>query len=182
MCSSPVCSSPVDSCRATTLPPGPRREPHAGGVRSGPSISRQIKVWSAAEKEAEKHRRKDMKKKKQNQGGGSGAGAGTGGGLDWLQSVGFEDEYLQQAREIENLLCYITPLVSDCCCPWLSPSSIQGVHSRERQSVHLSKLRSSAQDVEHVDRCLFSGQGGSVASVLSAAQPSARSVSTRLVR
>lgn len=98
-----------------------RLEPDAnrGGVRSGPSISRQIKIWSAAEKEAEKHRRKDMKKKKQNQGGGSGAGAGTGGGLDWLQSVGFEDEYLQQAREIENLLRFITPLISDCCCPFL---------------------------------------------------------------
>lgn len=69
--------------------------------RSGPSISQQIKIWSTAEKEAEKLRRKDQKKAaKRAQGQGQGVskrgGGGASGGLDWLQSVGFEDEYLKQ--------------------------------------------------------------------------------------
>ena len=72
-------------------------------LRSGPSISHQIKIWSTAEKEAEKARRKNLKKAaKRGQRGAGGefggeGGAGVGGaGLDWLQSVGFEDEYLKQ--------------------------------------------------------------------------------------
>ncbi|CAM9979009.1 unnamed protein product, partial [Ectocarpus fasciculatus] len=75
--------------------------------RSGPTISRQIKIWSTSEKEAEKLRRKDLKKVAK-RGGGVGGGQGQqgggaggrdgGGGLDWLQSVGFEEEYLKQER------------------------------------------------------------------------------------
>lgn len=74
--------------------------------RSGPTISRQIKIWSNSEKEAEKLRRKDLKKAAkrgeggvaggQGQQGGGAGGRDGGGGLDWLQSVGFEEEYLKQ--------------------------------------------------------------------------------------
>lgn len=86
--------------------------------RSGPSISQQIKIWSTSEKEAEKLRRKDLRKaaKRDQRGdgaGGGGAAGGTGGGLDWLQSVGFEDEYLKQAR----VACVsLFSLSSAVCC------------------------------------------------------------------
>ena len=81
-------------------------------IRSGPSISQQIKIWSTSEKEAEKLRRKDQKRAaKRGQRGqgdskrGGGGASGGAGGLDWLQSVGFEDEYLKQVYTININIC-----------------------------------------------------------------------------